>query len=219
MGASLAHSFSALAAGTLNSLHGQATTITLGDYTMDTSVPDSQSLAARVERLEKQYHWLKSEVATEKLVLVDADGKTRASLCMPDGVPSLILHDAEGNVRAILRVSADGPSLHLLDSKTRTGLELTVGEDGPDVALFDANGKQRLTLKVNRFESGVPSLSMRDPNGAASVVVSAMEDFPGVCLFDAKNPDGNTSAQITIESDGRPSLLCVKAGKVLWSAP
>ncbi len=177
-----------------------------------------EGLTNRVERLESQYHWLKSEVVTEKLVLVDADGKTRATLRMSEGVPGLILYDTNGNVCAILRVSAEGPSLHLMDSKTKVALELKVGDAGTNVSLFDANGKQRLTLEVTRFESGVPSLSMRGPNGAPCVVVSALEDSPGVCLFDAKNPDGNTSVQITMGREG-PSLVCVKDGKVLWSAP
>jgi hypothetical protein len=66
-----------------------------------------EGLANRVERLESQYHWLKSEVVTEKLVLVDADGKTRATLRMSEGVPGLIVYDTNGNVCAILRVSAD----------------------------------------------------------------------------------------------------------------
>jgi len=190
---------------------------------MDTSAPDFQSLAARVERLEKQYHWLKSEVATEKLVLVDAEGKTRASLCMPAGVPSLVLHDPEGNVRAILRVSPEGPALHLLDAKTKAGLELTVGDSGPDVSLFDVNGKQRLTFDIaspgkSGYESGLPGLIMRDPNGTASVVVRALPHSPSVCLFDTRNTDGNTSIYIAMENEG-PSVLCVKAGKVLWSVP
>src|SRR5215472_4589582 len=104
---------------------------------MQSSTSDFQSLVARVERLEKQYHWLKSEVVTEKFVLVDADGKTRGTLRMSDDVPNLILYDTNGNVRATLRVSVEGPALHLLDSRTKAGLELRVGEAGPDVSLFD----------------------------------------------------------------------------------
>jgi len=185
---------------------------------MATSTPDLPSLLARVERLERQYHWLKSEVVTEKFALVDADGKTRATLRMSDDVPSLNLYDTYGNVRAILRVSAEGTALHLADSETRAGLVLKVGEAGPDVSFFDANGKQRLTFDIARHESDMPGLIMLDPNGTLTVVVRALEDGPGVCLFDAKNPDGNTSVQITMGSEG-PSLVCVKDGKVLWSTP
>jgi hypothetical protein len=115
---------------------------------MQSTTSEFESLVARVERLEKQYHWLKSETVTEKLVLVDTEGKTRATLRMSGEAPSLILYDPDGNVCAILRVSAEGPALHLLDSKTKAALELRVGEAGPDVSLFDATGKLRLTLEV-----------------------------------------------------------------------
>ena len=188
---------------------------------MTTSTSDFQSLAARVERLENQYHWLKSEVVTERVVLVDADGRTRATLRMSEGVPSLILYDTDGTVRAILRVSAEGPALHLLGSKTKAGLELTVGEAGPDVSLFDASGKRRLTLDVSRFlpdAPDAPGLMMCDPNGAPTLVLKSLENSPSVCLFDSSNPDGNTSVQIVMESEG-PSLVCVKDGRELWSAP
>jgi hypothetical protein len=214
----LAHNFSAIADRLPKSVAGIYFLSNIGDDPMDTSNSELQSLAARLERLEKQYHWLMSEVVTEKLALVDSDGKTRATLHMTEEVPSLILYDSNGNVRAILRVSAEGPSLHLLDSRTKAGLELSVGEAGPDVSLFDANGKQRLSLDIAPHESGLPGLTMRDPNGKPSVVARALENSPGVCLFDTKNPDGNTSVQITMGSEG-PSLICVKEGKVLWSAP
>ena len=72
---------------------------------MATSTSDLQSLVACVEPLERQYHWLKSEIVTEKLVLVDADGKARATLCMSEGSPGLDLYDTNGNKRAFLRVS------------------------------------------------------------------------------------------------------------------
>ena len=93
---------------------------------MQSSNSDLQSLAARVERLEKQYHWLKSEVVTEKFVLVDADGKTRATLCTSEGVPGLGLFDTNGNKRAFLRIGAEGPSFGLIDvdGKERLTLEL-----------------------------------------------------------------------------------------------
>jgi hypothetical protein len=163
---------------------------------MQSSTSDLQSLVARVERLETQYHWLKSEVVTEKLVLVDAAGKTRATLRMSEGVPGLILYDTNGSVRAILRVSEEGPSLHLLDSKTKGGLELKVGEAGPDVSLFEADGKQRLSLEVTRFESGTPCLALHNANATASVAVTTLESGPSIGLFDPANADGNTSVRI-----------------------
>src|SRR5258708_386224 len=90
-------------------LRKSAATLTVENATMESSASDFESLVARVERLETEYHWLNSEVVTERLVLVDAGGKTRATLRMSEGVPGLILYDTEGKVCAILRVSAEGP--------------------------------------------------------------------------------------------------------------
>jgi len=182
------------------------------------SSSDLQSLAVRVERLEKQYRLLNSEVVTEKLALVDSDGQTRATLRMSEGVPSLILYDENGNVRAILRVSAEGPALHLLASETRAGLELTVSEAGPDVSLFDASGKQRLSLNVFPFldELGTPRLVMRNTNGTASIVLTAVVGRGSINLSDAANSD--TAIRLQIDNEG-PIVVCVRDGKVLWSAP
>jgi len=185
---------------------------------MDTSIPNLQSLAARVEMLEKQYRWLKSEVVTESFVLVDGNGKVRAALLMSEGVPRLILRDTNGNDRAVLKVEADGPFFQLLDPKTKAGLALATHENGPVVCLIDTNGKRRLTLDISPFESGTPRLVMYNANEHPTVCVTACEDGPSVHLSDPANADGNTSVQVTMGSEG-PSLVCVKEGKVLWSAP
>jgi flagellar biosynthesis/type III secretory pathway chaperone len=74
---------------------------------MDTSYSDFQSLADRVERLEEQYRSLKSEVETERLVLMDANGKTRAALRMFEEGPQLALYDTDGNTCASLKVSPE----------------------------------------------------------------------------------------------------------------
>ena len=149
---------------------------------MHTPEPSLEALANRLGALENQYHSFKSEVLTEKLVLLDAAGKTRATLRMSSGVPSLILYDTNGEVRAILRVDDEGPALHLLDSKTKAGLELKVGESGPDVSLFDANGKQRLDLAGTGFQSGTPYLSLLNADGMQTVTVTSLEEGPSINL-------------------------------------
>jgi hypothetical protein len=147
---------------------------------MDTTTPDLQSLVARVESLEKQYRWLKSEVVTEKLVLTDADGKARATLRMFEGGPVLGLYDADENNRVCLRVSAEGPFLRLFDAETKRGLELTVDEDGPGVSLFDAKGN-------------------------TSVVVTVGEQGPVIILFDANGKPRLTMDILPFESSGTPA--------------
>jgi len=186
---------------------------------MQSPISESESLAARVERLEKQYRWLNTEIATERLVLVDSDGTTRGTLRMTEGVPSLILYDTGGNVRAILRVSDEGPALHLLNPKTGAAFELRVNESGPDLSLFDRNGKQRLALNVLGSpldEAGSPSLLMREPDGTAAVVVTSPEGRGNINLSDASKH--NTEIGLHVDRNG-PILVCMNEGKMLWSAP
>jgi hypothetical protein len=137
---------------------------------------------------------------------------------MSERVPRLILRDTNGNDRVVLKVEADGPFLLLLDPKTKASLALATLEDGPVICFVDANGKRRLTLDISPFESGTPRLVMHDANGHPTVCVTTVENGPSVHLSDPANADGNTSVQITMGSEG-PSLVCVKEGKVLWSAP
>jgi hypothetical protein len=173
----------------------------------------------RVERLERQYHRIRSELTTEKVVLVDADGKTRATLRMSEGAPGLILYDNDENVCAILRVSDEGPpALHLVHSKTKAGLELKVSDSGPDVSLFDASGKERLRLGVTTYASGTPYLGMLDPNGMQTLMVASLDNGPSINLSDPANADGNTVVRLQVDGDG-PLLMCLKDGKFLWSAP
>lgn len=207
---------------------------------MQTPESSLETLTERVGQLERQYNSLKSEMVTQKLLLVDSDGKTRAALRMSEGVPSLILYDTNMNVRAVLRVNDDGSALHLLDADTKLGLELRVSDSGPDVSLFDAEGKQRLTLAVTGYESGTPHLGMWNANGMSSVVVTTLDNGPSIALIDPANADGNTGVRLTVDTkegaslscykEGKagvwlyadekgPSLRCSKEGKVLWAAP
>ena len=156
---------------------------------MDNSTPDFQSLAARVERLERQYHWLKSEVVTEKLVVVDSDGNAVATLGAVGAETGLTFHDTRGNVRAFIKVSTEGPSLRLVAPQSNAALELTVGERGPRISLTDTEGRQRLSLDIvhnDFFPSGSPALTLREPNGTAIVTATAVEDRPSVCLFESE---------------------------------
>jgi hypothetical protein len=157
-----------------------------GEYLMTS---DLASLAARVERLEKQYSLLKSELVTQKLVIADQDGKTRASVTVLKGdVPTLVLNDVDGKASVVLRVSKEGPALHLIASQTNAGLEVTVGDGGSDISLFDASGKLRAALNVvppahpALQELGMPVLAMYNPNGTSSVALSVVGGRGGLNL-------------------------------------
>jgi hypothetical protein len=186
---------------------------TLGDEAMDTAIPDFQSLMARVERLERQYDWFKSEVVTEKLVVVDAAGKTRATLCMYEEGPGLGIYDTDGNRCAVLRVCAEGPSLRLVDRKTGQGLELMVLNDGPSVHLFDANGKPSVLVTILNHGGG---LTLYGPDVKARLILDVSES--GKSSLTMKDANGGVVVKLAPESDG-PCLLFRKHGKMSWSAP
>lgn len=181
------------------------------------------ALATRVTTLEEQYQRLKSEVVTKKLIVVDSDGKPKASLGLADnGLPTLILFGADGQMCAVLRVTADGTALDLLASQTDTRLQLAVVEEGSDISLFDASGTRRAALNVlpprhpALQELGIPKLVMNHPNGTSSVVLTVAGGRGGLNLADSANPDNAIRLQV---DDSGPIIVCVRDNKVLFEAP
>jgi hypothetical protein len=177
------------------------------------------SLAARVERLEKQCSCLKSELVTQKLVITDRDGTTRASMTVLEGdVPTLVLNDRDGKASIVFRVSKEGAGFHLVAPETNAAFEVTVSERGPDISLFDASGKQRVTLNVGPVldELGAPQLIMHNANGTAGVVLSVIGGRGNINLADSANLD--TAIRLQLDDEG-PIIVCVRDGKVLWTTP
>lgn len=187
-----------------------------GGYSMTS---DLALLAARVERLEKQYSGLKSELVTRKLVIADQDGQTRASMTILEGdVPTLVLNDAGGKASVVLRVSEGGPGIHLIAPQTNATLEVTVNEGGPEISLFDASGKQRMALSVRPLlqELAAPQLIMHNANGTAGVVLSVIGGRGNINLADSANTD--TAIRLQLDGQG-PIIVCVRDGRVLWTTP
>lgn len=93
------------------------------------------------------------EIRAEKFVLVDDNGKERASLVTDDaGSVYLVMFDAAGKNRLNLSVTAAGPSLALYDAsgqaRTVVGSTTLVGSriagermPASSIALFDKDGK------------------------------------------------------------------------------
>lgn len=183
-------------------------------------------------------------VVARGLVIRDEEGRRRAhlGLMVPAGqtkaLPCLALFDKEEEPRAILGIEEQGPTLQLTYG-TDKAVNITIGKNGPEVVLYSPDGKACLWLKTTNEgapvlgmrdgngetrlalllgSSGEPAIQLHDANGSPSVVVIAGKDGPSVCLLDPKNRQGNTSIRIEFEGD-EPSLLCVKDGNVLWSAP
>src|SRR5215471_17642417 len=100
---------------------------------------------------------VEAEVRSRHFVLVDANGKERASLVADDaGSAFLVMFDTRGKTRANLSVTNDGPSLVFYDlsghARTIIGSTTLVGSHVNDnglaekapassVVLFDKNGK------------------------------------------------------------------------------
>jgi hypothetical protein len=180
---------------------------------------DLTALAARVERLEKQYSWLKSELVTQKLVIADKDGKTRASMAVLEGgVPTLVVNDGDGKASVVLRVSKAGPGFHLIAPQTNAALEVTTNDGGADISFFDASGKQRATLSVGPVldELAAPQLVVRNVNGTAGVVLSVTGGRGNVNLADSANTD--TAIRLQLDEEG-PVIVCARDGKVVWKTP
>ncbi len=168
---------------------------------------DTQAILERLEKLERQNRRMKRagivvlvllsvvvlmaqatthQVLTAKMfILVDANGKTRASLDMVGGAPGLSLYDAKGN--AFLSTSADGPYLLMNEADGKQGhvmhlssdsillkhrdifqAELAVDADGPQLKLRDFAGFQS-TLGVVDLDT--PRTGESRKTSAASIVL------------------------------------------------
>ncbi|TMJ09310.1 MAG: hypothetical protein E6G99_02915, partial [Bacillati bacterium ANGP1] len=101
-------------------------------------------------------------VRTPALEIVDAGGRTRATLDAVNGKPSLWLYGDDGGRRAGLTVGTGSvPELALLDPQGRQRILLRVGfERAAEIRIADGRGRPRLGLWVG------------------------YDDAPGVWLFD-----------------------------------
>jgi hypothetical protein len=83
--------------------------------------------------------------------------------------------DAAGRTRASLGVGSDGPSLTLYDDAGKSRLGLVVASDGPRVVLSDPFETQRASLEVS--SSGMPDFTLSDSIGFQSILT------PSTVLF------------------------------------
>ena len=103
----------------------------------------------------------KETVQTEKLEIVDGNGKVRVRLGPVDAGFGVVLYDADGKSRAtltdapggaVMSVSKSGGSISLMTTKDSSGISirdndgkartvLSVEEKGPQIMLMDSEGK------------------------------------------------------------------------------
>ena len=183
-----------------------------------------ESLAQRVNRLERQNRRLKAAAITvaaglaaavcmgqmktpdtieaKQFIARDAQGKMRIKLSLNEGAhgiaqPGLTLYDAEGNGRAGLYVGTDGPAFDLTDGKGwAPRLTLSVGEMGqPELYMRNAKGKPRVHLVAWDVEGLESGLGLYDRTIRQRLL-------------------------LTLADDGQPSLRLLDGdGKPVFSAP
>lgn len=112
----------------------------------------SSSAAARMESL-----------TTDRLVVVDAQGRARIVLSVADGVgPSVVLYGDDGAGKAMLALSGSGAMLGMFDGAGRSRIRMGLTEAiGPSLILKDEKDHPRTIVSVTG-EKG--SLQILDTN-------------------------------------------------------
>ena len=112
--------------------------------------------------------WKGKSVTTEKLHLVDAEGKSRATLAAGGTGAELILHDGKGRVR--VRVAADfegkGPAIFLVgeNDKVRAVLRSFEDKTGPLFMLANEDGTPLLSAGRSKA-NGIGFVEFLDASG------------------------------------------------------
>jgi len=142
------------------------------------------------------------EVRARSFVLVDAQGKQRATLDMYTDQPRLALSDTNGKIRVALAISQGGPALALVDANGKATASLFVTPDGPLLDMLGANSMQAVTLEIPAHG---PEFKMNDANGFET-------DIGATDLITPTSGETHTTSAASI-------VLIGKDKKVLWSAP
>lgn len=102
-------------------------------------------------------------LTTDKLVIVDAQGRARIVLSVAEGVgPSVVLYGDDGAGKAMLALSSSGAMLGMFDAAGRSRLRMGLTETiGPSLILKDEKDHPRTIVSVTG-EKG--SLQILDTN-------------------------------------------------------
>lgn len=102
-------------------------------------------------------------LTTDKLVVVDAQGRARIVLSVAEGVgPSVVLYGDDGAGKAMLALSSSGAMLGMFDAAGRSRLRMGLTETiGPSLILKDEKDHPRTIVSVTG-ENG--SLQILDTN-------------------------------------------------------
>jgi hypothetical protein len=110
--------------------------------------------------------WKGKSIITEKLVLVDADGKERGSFATGKSGSYLNLHDGKGKLRiqAIADHESKGPAFFLLNEKGTTIAVIRMIDNGPILTLCNEDGKHLVAIGKSTG-NGVGFIEFYDDKG------------------------------------------------------
>ncbi len=113
------------------------------------AAPPSSTAAMRMETL-----------TTDRLVVVDAQGRARIVLSVADGVgPSVVLYGDNGAGKAMLALSGSGAMLGMFDDAGRSRLRMGLTETiGPSLILKDEQDHPRTIVSVTGEKGGLQIL-------------------------------------------------------------
>ena len=149
-------------------------------------------------------------------MLVDAQGKERATLEMHPTGPRLTMFDAKGTPRLTLDCDdKKGPAVQLYDQrkKSRLCLGFAHGRD-PAIQVNDASGRPQVQAMVRRQRA---SLWVRGSLSGCGVSLLATREQSTLC---STSPTGTIAFQVRTHRDGAPEVWVANAkNKTLWQAP
>lgn len=145
------------------------------------------------------------EVVTNRLTLVDRDGRPRATLkCRDDGTVAFKLNDSEQKTRLSFSVASDGTSaLSFLDR-----------DSNPRIAMGSNEGEAWQLTYLNRQGRPIVSLGAEDDEERVGLVINRDNQMQGCFFFDTKGTNGlivrDASGDNVVhagrDSDGKPMI-------------
>ena len=174
-----------------------------------------QTLAARIERLERQNRRLRLLLPAAALIPI------MILLLGQAAAPPLIVRarlfqlvDREQRTRAILSVTAKGPSLTFYDTQGRPRLDLQEENGTPWIKFLDPNGVGQLTISADAKEGG--ALTIGAHRGKPCMLVWGK---PGLSVLSATDENGTERIQLGY-SDKAPFLTFSDArGRAYFQLP
>ncbi len=165
------------------------------------SEPTIETLARRLDRVERENRWLKQAgvVALAVIAAVVLMGQaTESKVAKVVEAEKFVVKDRDGEVRATLGIEKSphkGVGLELLAPGAHNfGASLSTGVDGHSTLLFSDNGMNvRLSLQTNK--DGTSSLYLNQRKGAGGIVLTSS---PAILVSDRKD---KTRLFIGLEKD------------------